>query len=211
LIGGRISNECSKAVARRSRDPEFANRYLVGRGIDVGAGADGIGTHHDVFPRMGKIRHWDMDDGDGQVLAGIPDCEFDFVHSSHSLEHMADPVAAMRRWLDVTVFGGHVIVLVPDEDMYEQGVWPSTFNPDHKWTFTAWKRASWSPQSINVIDLVRLLGQDAELVRLEVLYGTFDYQPGRRHDQTLGDAESAIEFVVRRRHPRELERGGMLP
>lgn len=206
-----MSNECSKARFRRATDLSFVDRYLVGRGLDVGAGGDGIGRHRDAFPNMGKVRDWDVDDGDGQTLEGIDEREFDFVHSSHSLEHMRDPVNALRRWLDVTVYGGHVIVLVPDEDMYEQGVWPSTFNPDHKWTFTAWKRASWSNQSINVIDLVRLVGADAELVRMEVLYRTFNYQPGRRSDQTLGDAESAIEFVLRRRHPRELDRGGMLP
>jgi len=206
-----MSNECTKARYRRDRDPEFAKRYLIGRGLDVGAGADGIGAQRPWFPGITKVRHWDVQDGDGELLDGVPDCEFDFVHSSHSLEHMRNPYVALRRWLDVTVYGGHVIVLVPDEDMYEQGRWPSTFNGDHKWTFTSWKRASWSPASVNVLDLVREVGTDSELVRLEVLYGSFDYRPGQRHDQTLGTAESAIEFVVRRRHPREIERGGLLP
>jgi len=206
-----MSDETSKAVARRIRDPQFANRYLVGRGLDVGAGGDGLSRQRAHFPGITKVRDWDMPDGDGQELEGVEDFCFNFVHSSHCLEHLRDPVAALRRWLDVTVYGGHVIVLVPDEDMYEQGVWPSTFNPDHKWTFTAWKRASWSPNSVNVLDLVRLVGTDTELVRLEVLSGTFQYQPGIRVDQTLGASESAIEFILRRRHPREAERGGMLP
>jgi SAM-dependent methyltransferase len=206
-----MTDECTKAARRRVQDPQFSARYFVGRGLDVGAGADGIGRQRDLFPRTTKVRHWDVGDGDGEELSGVDPCSYDFVHSSHSLEHMRDPVRSLRRWLDVTVYGGHVIVLVPDEDMYEQGRWPSTFNPDHKWTFTSWKRASWSPVSVNVIDLVRVVGLDAELVRLEVLYGTFDYQPGQRYDQTLGAAESAIEFILRRRHPREMERGGMLP
>jgi hypothetical protein len=51
-----MSDECTKAVRRRSRDPEFADRYLVGRGIDVGAGADGIGSWKSVFPKMTKVR-----------------------------------------------------------------------------------------------------------------------------------------------------------
>jgi SAM-dependent methyltransferase len=205
-----MSDECTKAVRRRSRDPEFADRYLVGRGIDVGAGADGIGSWKSVFPKMTKVRHWDQQDGDGQLLEGIEDCSLDFVHSSHSLEHMRDPVAALRRWLSVTVFGGHVIVLLPDEDMYEQGVWPSTFNPDHKFTFTTWKRVSWSPASVNVLALIAAL-PDAELVRLELCQGGFVYTQGVRTDQTLGVSESAIEFVLRRRHPRDVERGGRLP
>jgi hypothetical protein len=31
---------------------------------------------------------------------------------------------------------------VPDEDLYEQGVFPSTFNADHKWTFTVYMHIS---------------------------------------------------------------------
>jgi SAM-dependent methyltransferase len=206
-----MSNECTKARPRRACDPEFELRYLVGRGLDVGAGGDGIGTQREQWFKMTKVRHWDVADGDGQELPGVEPCSYDFVHSSHCLEHLRDPLAALARWVEVTVYGGHVIVLVPDEDMYEQGQWPSTFNSDHQWSFTAWKRVSWSPRSVNVLDLVRGLGQAVELVRLEVLYGTFDYRPGQRDDQTLGRAESAIEFVLRRRHPREIDRGGMLP
>jgi len=39
---------------------------------------------------------------------------------------------------------------VPDEDLYEQGVFPSTF----KWTFTIGKAQSWCPKSINLIELL---------------------------------------------------------
>lgn len=191
-------NEATKAMRRRLRDPQFASTYFVGRGLDVGAGADGLSRQRAQFPNISDVRDWDLGDGDGQELAGVGDCEFDFVHSSHSLEHMRDPVIALRRWLDVTVPGGFVIVLLPDEDLYEQGVWPSTYNPDHKHTFTVWKQSSWSPVSINVLDLIQALGQDAELVRLELLDGLFCNHLPRR-DQTLGPSESAIEFILRRR------------
>ena len=39
---------------------------------------------------------------------------------------------------------------VPDEDLYEQGQFPSTYNVDHKWTFTILKTTSWSPCSLNL-------------------------------------------------------------
>jgi hypothetical protein len=45
-------------------------------------------------------------------------------------------------------------------------VWPSYFNDDHKHTFTISKKQSWSPKSINVLDLVKLL--NAELVSVEL-------------------------------------------
>src|SRR5260221_7032838 len=38
--------------------------------------------------------------------------------------------------------------------LYEQGVFPSRFNGDHKSTFTISKASSWSPVSVNVLDLV---------------------------------------------------------
>src|SRR6185312_3014562 len=50
--------------------------------------------------------------------------------------------------------GGHLVISVPDEDLYEQGVWPSTFNTDHKITFTLSKKTSWSPVSVNVFSLL---------------------------------------------------------
>ena len=50
-----------------------------------------------------------------------------------------------------------MFLIVPDEDLYEQGVFPSRFNVDHKWTFTISKQKSWSPVSINVTDLVNSL------------------------------------------------------
>ena len=43
--------------------------------------------------------------------------------------------------------GGHLIVTVPDEDLYEQGHFPSDYNRDHKWTFTIHKPKSWSERS----------------------------------------------------------------
>jgi len=44
-----------------------------------------------------------------------------------------------------------------DESLHEQGVFPSTLNRDHKWTFTTHKHQSWSERSVNVLDLVRQL------------------------------------------------------
>ncbi len=60
--------------------------------------------------------------------------QYDFVFASHVLEHM-DPRAALEDWLSLVRPGG-LIVLVPDEDLYEQGHVPSLFNDDHKHTFT---------------------------------------------------------------------------
>ncbi|NDE18079.1 hypothetical protein EBZ80_24485, partial [bacterium] len=77
--------------------------------------------------------------------------------------------------------GGHLFFIVPDEDLYEQGVFPSRFNPDHKATFTISKTRSWSPRSYNVLDLARSL-TGAEIVKLALNdrgYDRFKQQFGR--------------------------------
>jgi SAM-dependent methyltransferase len=70
---------------------------------------------------------------------------------------MRDPRAALAQWWSLVKPGGVLFVIVPDEDLYEQGFWPSRFNADHKWTFTIAKRRSWSPVSVNLLDLAKSL------------------------------------------------------
>ena len=65
-----------------------------------------------------------------------------------------------------------MIVTVPDEDLYEQGVFPSTYNSDHKWTFSVFKTRSWTERSRNMIDLLVALGDAADIQKIEVLNAT---------------------------------------
>ena len=83
---------------------------------------------------------------------------------------------------------GHLIVIVPDEDLYEQGVFPSRFNPEHRATFTIFKTASWSPVSLNVRDLVGDL-PDSELVSLKLQDHGYD-----RHLMRHGPDADTGEF-----------------
>jgi SAM-dependent methyltransferase len=200
--------ECSKSIPRRLSQPNFVNRYFVGDGLDIGGKPDPLALYREVFSRMTSVRTWDLEDGDAQYLEGVPDASYDFVHSSHCLEHLRDPAQGLRNWLRVVRPGGHVIVTVPDEDLYEQGQFPSTFNLDHKWTFTIHKDASWSPRSINVAGLATALGPEAQLVKVELLDATYRYELPR-YDQTLTPiGECGIEFVVRRRPADEVEARG---
>ncbi|HEV3106461.1 MAG TPA: class I SAM-dependent methyltransferase [Trinickia sp.] len=204
-------NEASKAIARRLHDVRFASRYFVGSGIDIGAGNDSIAQYAEFFPGMRSLRNWDMPDGDAQLLKGIADESFHFVHSSHCLEHMRDPEEALRNWFRVLKPNGHLVCTVPDEDMYEQGRFPSTFNDDHKWTFSIWKAQSWSARAINLFDLLQTLGASAQTLKVELLDATYRYQLPRL-DQTLTQiGESAIEFIVRKRPAIEIAAHGRLP
>jgi len=200
--------ECSKSIMRRLSDPNFINRYFVGRGLDIGGKPDPLNLYRQLFSKMCEVRTWDWEDGDAQFLANVKDGEFDFVHSSHCLEHLVDPREGLKNWLRAVRPGGYLVVTVPDEDLYEQGVFPSTFNRDHKWTFTILKSRSWSERSLNVVDLVRELGESAELVRLEQLSSTYRFDIPR-YDQTLTPVgECGIEYVIRKRLEAEIAVGG---
>ncbi len=204
-------HETSKSIIRRSADSRFATRWLIGAGIDIGAGQDSIGNYGQLFPLMTSLRSWDLPDGDAMLMEGVPDESFDFVHSSHCLEHLVDPLLALGHWIRICKPGGHVVIMIPDEDMYEQGIFPSTFNDDHKWTFTTGKRESWSPRSINVMDLLTQYTHLVSVQKMEVLDACF-LQGLVRFDQTvLVTGESAIEIVLRKRRPEEIARKGRYP
>jgi SAM-dependent methyltransferase len=144
-------------------------------------------------------------------MDGIQDEQLDFVHSSHCLEHLEDPFEGISNWFRILKPGGHLVITVPEEDLYEQGLFPSTFNADHKWTFTINKGKSWSNKSINVLDLIGSLGHRGEIVKLAKLdlHNTYGLV---RFDQTRSPiTESCVEFVIRKRDLMELAEGGRLP
>jgi hypothetical protein len=201
-------HEASKALSRRLHDSRFATRYFVGNGIDIGCGPDPVNQYSEQFPLMKQVKNWDIPDGDAQYLKGISDQSLNFVHSSHCLEHMVDPKIALHHWLRVLQAGGHMIITIPDEDLYEQGQFPSSFNTDHKWTFTIHKQKSWSPKSINLLEFLSDFSGIAQLIKLELLDATYRYQLGR-FDQTLTPvAEAGIEIILRKLPEQEIQQSG---
>jgi SAM-dependent methyltransferase len=137
---------------------ELEKTLLRGDGIDIGCGPD---------PVTPTVRRFDVEDGDANHITRYVKDQFDFVFSSHCLEHMHRPREALLEWWRLVKPGGHLLFIVPDEDLYEQGVFPSRFNGDHKATFTVSKARSWSPVSHNVLDLARSL-PDSELISLQL-------------------------------------------
>lgn len=199
--------ELSKSIPRRLHDPDFMQRYFCGEGIDIGGAPDPLELYRELFPRMVSVRVWDLADGDAQQMAGVPDDSFDFVHSSHCLEHLHDPAEGLRNWLRILRPEGYLIVTMPDEDLYEQGVFPSEFNRDHKSTFTIHKARSWSPRSVNLLGLLAGLGPRARVERLALLTASYRFSLPR-YDQTRTPVgECGIELVIRKAGEAEAETG----
>lgn len=106
--------------------------YCAGSGLDIGCGPWKIGPH-----AIGL-------DGAAQPGAGGPslvmDCtdlsmfasnHWDFVFSSHFLEHVHDTAAVLQEFWRVVKPGGHLVLYLPHKDFYPN-IGQYGANPDHK-------------------------------------------------------------------------------
>lgn len=130
--------ETRKAHERRLRENWYA-KFLRPPILDVGSGVDPL-------PFKG-VTHWDYQwtyiegpdettfenspgDRDAQTLNGLADESFGCVYASHILEHLEDPVTAIKNWWRVLMPGGFLIIAVPHRDLYEKKkTHPSLWNP----------------------------------------------------------------------------------
>ena len=150
-----------------------------------------------VFRGMTQVDPWRLHpQGDAQYMEGISDNTYDFVHSSHCLEHMEDPFVAMSNWIRITKPGGYLIITVPEEYLYEHGMWPSRFNSDHKWSFSIGGSKHSMAQHIDV--MIMLQGhQDISVQKIELIDDFFD--PTITSDQTRSvTTECSIEFIIKK-------------
>lgn len=193
-----IGGGASLSMQRRTLDSRFARRYFTGSGIDVGGGDDSLDQFVELFPLITNVFVYDKTHGDAQKLANVNDAAFDFLFSSHCLEHLHDPVEAMGNWIRVVRSGGHLVICVPDEDLYEQGVWPSTFNSDHKTSFTLCKATSWSPVSVNVFNLIEKFSHLIKPLSVATLDHAYRYNLPRFDQTRTPLCESAIEIILKK-------------
>ncbi len=157
------------------RGPDFVVRFMKGRVIDIGAGPDLVCDWAERF---------DIEDGDANVITQYRQAgAYDAVHSSHCLEHMHDPRSALAEWWALLKPGGTLVTVVPHEDLYEQGRWPSIFNADHKSTFRLDGPASWSPRSFDIRRLIAEL-PGSQILSAEVQDAGYDYSLQRRYGDT---------------------------
>jgi len=199
-----MPNEASKLRARWQREGLY-ERYLVGKKVlDIGCANDKITP---------DATGWELDtDGNGQLLAGVADGSFDVVFSSHFLEHLSDPLEGLLNQWRVLRSGGYLVFAIPDEDLYEQGVFPPMFNNDHKFTWTIHKDHTWSPAGRNVMDLIRYLPEH-KVISMRVVDDGYRYDIDAEgavvdHTDRYG-AEAAIEVIVQKVPPQREAQGAV--
>lgn len=82
-----------------------ALHFCRGSGLDVGCGK---------WPLPGAIPVELADGGDAMAL---PEGRFDYVFSSHCLEHLVNPIAALKHWQSRLRPGGVLFLYLPHPDM----------------------------------------------------------------------------------------------
>lgn len=183
--------ETLKARQRRLRAGSFA-KYFLGSGIDVGVGRQESPGGEDKVTV--NALGWDKDDGDAHYLRGVADSSQNWVHSSHCLEHLQDPVTAIVNWFRVIKPGGWLILLLPHRDLYEKSRRkPSAWNTDHKFFYLPDRDET--PDTLGLLPLVARSLKPGTW-RLESLHLACDgyWANGRDHPQ----GEYSFEAVVKK-------------
>jgi SAM-dependent methyltransferase len=84
---------------------QVAEHFCRGRGLDIGAGQ---------CPLRGAIA---VDvDGDQDAMC-LRDHKYDYIFSSHCLEHLTDPIGALEHWKSRLRHGGVLFLYLPHPDM----------------------------------------------------------------------------------------------
>src|ERR1035438_4721748 len=185
-----MSTEATKLRERWQREGIWEKYFGNDKSIlDIGSGPD---------PITPWARGWDIvhGDGDGQKLAGVDDNSYDIVFSSHFIEHLHDPLEGLLNQWRVLRPGGYLIFQLPDEDLYEQGIWPSKYNDDHKHTWTISKAVTWSPASRNIVDYLKFL-PNHKVISMRIIDTGYDYNRIEIIDQSnVPGVEIAVEVII---------------
>ncbi len=175
----RAENQKESFGARARREREgFFEAYCQGNGIDIGWGGDLLAPN---------CVGWDFEDGDAERLEGAPDEAYDFVYSSHNLEHLYDVDRAVINWWRVLKPGCHLILFLPHRDLCEGRRTLPSSEPDHKHYFMPDEDDP--PDTIGVAPMVERLLPDGEIIYIKTCGEPCANVHGR---------ERSIEAVVRK-------------
>lgn len=184
VIYQQYKGETAKSHQRRMREG-FFDKYCQGEGLDIGYGSD---------PITPDCSGWDLRNGDAQYLDGIEDESFDYVYSSHCLEHMSDVRIALRNWFRVVREGGYLLLAVPHRDLYEKkSRLPSRWNGDHKHMFLIGK--SELPDTLDIVEEIKESISGYDIKYIKVCDEGHTINNPYRHS----DGEYQIEIVIQKR------------
>ena len=185
-------DETSKSYNVRKSRGDF-EKYLHGNGLDIGPGRDPLKIE------SGNVATWDKEQGSAQYLETIADYSFDFVYSSHCLEHLPDIEVTLLNWCRVIKNNGYLYLTLPDYLLYEKLCWPS-WNSDHKYSFSIdiprskTKRDNHFQIEVDLMPILKKNGMELVFCLLED--ENFDYNASPTIDQTLKNALTQICIIA---------------
>lgn len=188
-------NETSKCEPLRKKSGHF-DLYLKGKGIDIGCGEDKLKVE------QGSVDAWDLTNGDAMLMEGIPNETYDFVYSSHCLEHTQDVEITLYNWTRILKKDGFLYFVIPEYVLYEKMTFPSVYNYDHKQTFSYYitKDQVKRENHYHYTELVKILENlNMEVVISKIEDDNYDYSKGNAGDQTRGDAVAQLLYVAKKK------------
>jgi len=178
--------ETSKAKTRRLKEG-FFEKYCKGKGLDIGCGKDLLTL---------SCEGWDREQGDAQYLKGVKNSSFDFVYSSHLLEHLENPGMVLKRWYEVLKSKGYFILAVPHRDLYEKRTkLPSKWNPAHKHFFLLDEDDP--PDTIGILGLIKEWLCDYRIIYAKICDAGHT-EENTKNSNIHSDGEYSIEIVIQK-------------
>lgn len=77
-----------------------------------------------------------------------------------------------------------MILVVPEASLYEQKIWPSIFNSDHKWSFIMRDAPAVLPKSLNITELVSSL-PNSKMISAEIMDHSYDHEMMIDHNKPV--------------------------
>ena len=187
--------ETSKCQEGRKKEGHF-DLYLKGKGIDIGCGNDKLVVEE------GGVDCWDLNNGDAMLMKSIANETYDFVYSSHCLEHLEDVEISLYNWSRILKKGGCLYFAVPEYILFESMTFPSIFNTDHKQTFSYYIKKEQVKRDnhyyyTDIIKIIENLNMEVEISKLED--NNYNYSKGTGGIQTLDNASAQILFVAKKK------------
>ncbi len=189
------------AFLRRSNNRLFTNVFK-GDGLHISPGNDPLKQQH--YPLCKSITVAEVADSKietDSLKQQLGNKEFDFVYATNLAFYEDEPIHVINHWLNFVTSKGHLVLTVSDEDLYEQGNFPSIFNNSHKKTFSIYKQMSWSGKHYNLLDIIQKLNT-VTCRKIELIDSNYDYSLyGKGVDQTYNFAdgvEACIEVILKK-------------
>ncbi len=193
-----MAQESTKSLRRRYCEDAQGifpwRKILVGPGIDVGAGDD-------LIPIPGFVP-FDKEHGNAERLSEyFPHKSQKTIHSSQCAEHMSNPLEALLDWMKLLKKGGHLVWTVPDVGAYENFVYPSRHNPDHRASFSMIYRGSTFPIHYHLPTMMESFKGIAEVLLCRYVETNLDWNERTKRDLTWNPSEQCEmwnEVVLRK-------------